>query len=327
MSRRCMTATRRRRVPRLALGFAAALALLSAPPAHSQMFAHRIVISVPLDDTTRTVGLLPGFDYVADIEHASHSTDDERAWDARIGGTIELWRLPHSTAILAGVADEMVANSLKDGGFNPRGISWQLEIGAAHRFSFGTMQLDFEHYCRHAIDDIDPPGPAYFVPDYVATQRTISVNGPRLRYISPSMRVGRRVTLRGAISGERYQDQWDGREVIDEPGAASANDSWIDARGSIGADLRIDTDVWHGSGVFLRASGIDVLFGRSAVRPETETQQENHRIELGWHERGGRGSLELYGAVEQLFDDISSIAPHGSHIAGIGIRLFDLNQF
>jgi hypothetical protein len=244
-----------------------------------------------------------------------------------VGGTIELWRLPHATAVLAGVADEMVANSLKDGGFNPRGISWQLEIGAAHRFGFGTTQLDFVHYCRHAIDDVDPPGPAYFVAGYVPTQRTLSINGPRLRFISPSMKVGGRITARGALSGERYQNQWDGREIMNAPGSQEGINSWKDARGSLGADLRVDSDLWRGSGAFLRASAVDVLFASSAALPVMGTQHENHRIELGWHERGGRGAVELYGAVEELFDDLSSIVPHGSHIVGIGVRMYELNQF
>lgn len=97
----------------------------------------------------RRIGLLPGFSYFADIQRG-RSTDDERAWDARLGGTIELWRLSRVTSILIGTADEMVANSLKDGGFNPRGIGWQLEIGAAHRFRYGTVHLDFVHYCRRS---------------------------------------------------------------------------------------------------------------------------------------------------------------------------------
>src|SRR5262245_15678606 len=152
-----------RRAPsRSALAFAAMFAALLSAPARAQMFAHRVVLAVPLDDTTRAVGLLPGFSYFADIERAGHSTNDERAWDARLGGTNELWRLWPATSFLIGTADEMVANSLKDGGFNPRGISWQLEIGAAHSFRYGTAQLDFVHYCRHAIDDIDPPGPEYY---------------------------------------------------------------------------------------------------------------------------------------------------------------------
>ena len=185
-----LNAARRHVSSRSGLVFAAMSVALWSTPACAQMFAHRVVVPVPLDDTTRAIGLLPGFSYFADIERGRHSTDDERAWDARLGGTIELWRVSRVTSILIGTADEMVANSLKDGGFNPRGISWQLEIGAAHRFRYGTVHLDFVHYCRHAIDDIDPPGPAYYVPGYVATQRTLSVNGPRLRFISPAMQVG-----------------------------------------------------------------------------------------------------------------------------------------
>ncbi|HEY9226374.1 MAG TPA: hypothetical protein VIP11_07010 [Gemmatimonadaceae bacterium] len=327
MFRGHLNATRRRVPARSTLAFAVMCVALWPAPGLAQMFAHRVVVPVPLDDTTRAIGLLPGFSYFADIERGLRSTDDERAWAARLGGTIELWRLSRATSILIGTADEMVANSLKDGGFNPRGISWQLEIGAAHRFRYGTVQLDFVHYCRHAIDNIDPPGPAYFVPGYVATQRTLSVNGPRLRFISPAMQVGRRISVRGAVTGEGYGKAWDGRNVANDATTANAINSWLDARGSVGGDLRIDAKVWRGSGVYLRALGTEVLFSASASRPLTASPHENYRVELGWRAGGHRGGLELYGAVERLFDDLSSVIPHGSHVAGIGLRLSERYQF
>ena len=327
MFRRHLNAALRRIPSRSALAFVAMFVTLWSAPARAQMFAHRVVLPVPLDDETSAVGLLPSFSYFADIERAWHSADDERAWDARLGGTIELWRLSRVTSILIGTADEMVANSLKDGGFNPRGISWQLEIGAAHRFRYGTAQLDFVHYCRHAIDDVDSPGPSHSTPGYVATQRTLSINGPRFRFISPAMQARSRISVRGALTGEVYGNGWDGRKVVNDTSTTNAINSWKDARGSAGADLRVDVKVWRGSGVFLRASGIEVLFSGSASRPVTGSQHENYRVEMGWRASGHRGGLELYGAVEQLFDDLSSVVPHGSHVVGIGLRLAERNQF
>lgn len=321
-----LNAARRRIASRSAIVFAAMCVALSSAPARAQMFAHRVVTPVPLDDTTRAIGLLPGFSYFADIQR-SRSTDDERAWDARLGGTIELWRFSRATTIVISTADEMVANSLKDGGFNPRGISWQLEIGAAHRFRFGTVHLDLVHYCRHAIDNIDPPGPAYSDPGYVATQRTLSVNGPRLRFISPSMPVGDRFSVRGAVTAEGYGHSWDGRQVANDPTATNTINSWMDARGSLGADLRLDAKVLRGSGPYLRASGIHVLFSPTASRPVTASPHQNYRIELGWRAKGNRGGLEIYGVAERLFDDLSSVVPHGSHVAGVGLRLAELHVF
>jgi hypothetical protein len=302
-------------------------AIIPVFAADAQMFAHRNLIPVPLDDSTRATGLLPGLSYYADIERAWQSQGDERAWDARLAGSIELWRVTRNTSILIETADELVANSLKDGGFNPRGISWELSIGAVHRFGPVTAQLDFAHYCRHAIDNLNPPGPAYFVPGYVVTQRTMSVNGPRLRVISPAARVGRRVTVRGAVAGERYQTQWDGREVEQNVSVPPTVDSWKEARGSLGADLRVDTEIGKRNSIFIRASGIDVLFAGTADRPVSSTHHENHRFELGWRALGGDGALEVYGAVENLFDDLSSIDPRPSHVVGIGVRLAALNQF
>ncbi|MBV9879166.1 MAG: hypothetical protein JO180_01665 [Gemmatirosa sp.] len=303
-----------------------AIAALPARAA-AQMFAQRVMIPVPLDDSTRPRGLLPGFSYLADVQRGWRSAGDDRAWDARLSGTIEVWRASPRTTIVIGTADELVANSLKDGGFNPRGIGWELSAGVAHRVGGVTVQLDFAHDCRHAVDDVDPPGPAYYIPGYVPTQRTLSVNGPRLRVVSPWMRAGSRVRARGAVGGTWYLGQWDGRQTQNEPDQPHPVDSWGQARGSATADVRIEATVVRGSAVFVRGATSGIFFAHAPDAPVTARARASHRLELGWRVPGRAGSVEVYGAAEHLFDDVASIVPRTSNVVGVGLRLAERNQF
>src|SRR4051812_35080157 len=126
--------------------FAFVLAGCAFASARGQMFAARSVIAVPLDDTSKVNGFLPAFYYAAEAQRGWRSAGDDRAWDARLVGTIEMWRSrSQRTSFLVIAGDEMVANDRKDGGFNPRGISWELDGAGQHRFGATVAELAFVH--------------------------------------------------------------------------------------------------------------------------------------------------------------------------------------
>jgi hypothetical protein len=218
-----------RQLARLAL----VVAVLSASVAtqlDAQLYAHRTLVPVPLDDTTRASGFLPAIDYFADVQRSSGSAGDDRAWGIRLAGTAEMWRVGRRMSFLISAADEVAANSLKDGGFNPRGISWELGTAIVRRFTAFDWQIGFVHVCRHEVDNTDHPRVPVTPPDYVPTERTMSANGPRMAIILrpavlPSL-LGRRVTVRGIVAGESYSHKWDGRTAPDTTPSMAYN-SWI----------------------------------------------------------------------------------------------------
>jgi hypothetical protein len=314
---------------RLALA-AALLCVPAARPLHAQLYAHRTLVPVPLDDTTRSIGFLPAIDYFADVQRSSGSAGDDRAWGIRLAGTAELWRVRRSMSILISAADEVAANAHKDGGFNPRGISWELGLAFVRRFAAFDWQVGFVHVCRHEIDNTDHPQVPTTPSDYVPTERTMSANGPRtaliLRPIALGSIRGRRVHFRGVLAGESYHHKWDGRAAPDTT-SSMAFDSWMQAQGAASAAIRLEMDLGRRSAIFLRASGIGVFFRAADGFPVTAPMRGNHRMELGWRVPGTGAALELYGATERLFDDVMMPAPRPSRMTGIGLRLAERTHF
>ena len=322
-----------RRLPRAVAAVVGAAALLGAaapPAAHAQLYAHRTLVPVPLDDTTRAIGFLPGIDYFADIQRSSGSAGDDRAWGIRLAATAEFWRVGRATSILVSAADEVAANGHKDGGFNPRGISWELGLAVVHRFAAFDWQLGFLHICRHEIDNTDHPRIQETPPDYVPTERTMSANGPRLSFILRPAELasiaGRRVTVRGVVAGESYHHKWDGRTAGDTT-ASMAFDSWMQARGAASGAVRIEAEVWRRSTIFVRGSGIGIFFRSAPGLPVSSPVRGNHRIEAGWRAPGSGAAVELYLAREHLFDDIMMPDPRPSRMTGIGLRLSERTHF
>ena len=308
----------------------ALLCAAAATPLGAQLYAHRTLVPVPLDDTTRARGFMPAIDYFADVQRSSGSAGDDRAWGIRLAGTAEMWRVGRNMSVLITAADEVAANSLKDGGFNPRGISWELGVAIVRRFAAFDWQIGFVHVCRHEVDNTDHPRIPVTPPDYAPTERTMSANGPRMSIILrpavlPSV-LGRRVTIRGIVAGESYSHKWDGRTAPDTTPSMAYN-SWIHAQGAASGAVRIEADMWKRSAVFVRASGISVLFRGTTANPVTARLRANHRIEAGWRLPGAGAAMELYLATERLFDDVMMPDPRPSRMTGVGIRLAERTHF
>jgi hypothetical protein len=321
------------RCPRWVATVAAVVSTLLATVAGSldaQLYAHRTLVPVPLDDTTRAIGFLPAIDYFADVQRSSGSAGDDRAWGIRLAGTAEMWRISRNMSVLVSAADEVAANSLKDGGFNPRGISWELGVAFVRRFAAFDWQIGFVHICRHEVDNTDHPQIPVTPPDYVPTERTMSANGPRMALIlrPGALRsvLGRRVTIRGIVAGESYSHKWDGRVAPDTTPSMSYN-SWIHAQGAASGAVRIEAELWKRSAVFVRASGIGVLFRATPTSPVTSRLRANHRIEAGWRLPGAGAAMELYLATERLFDDVMMPDPRPSRMTGVGIRFAERTHF
>ena len=308
----------------------AVLCAAIVPRLHAQLYAHRTLVPVPLDDTTRAIGFLPAIDYFADIQRSSGSAGDDRAWGIRLAATAELWRVGRGMSVLLSAADEVAANALKDGGFNPRGISWELGLGFVRRFAPFDWQVGFVHVCRHEIDNTDHPRIQTTPPDYVATERTMSANGPRTSFIMHPIALGslagRRVQLRGAVAGESYFHKWDGRSAPDTTPSMAFN-SWMQAQGAASGALRLEIELWRRSTIFVRGSAIGVFFRAADGHPVTSTVHGNNRLEAGWRVPGSGAAVELYVATERLFDDVMMPDPRPSRMTGIGLRFAERTHF
>jgi hypothetical protein len=308
----------------------ATLSVSIVPTLGAQLYAHRTLVPVPLDDTTRSNGFLPAIDYFADVQRSSGSAGDDRAWGIRLAGTAELWRVGRDMSVLVSAADEVAANAHKDGGFNPRGISWELGFAFVRRFAAFDWQVGFVHVCRHEIDNTDHPHIALTPPDYGPTERTMSANGPRTAFILRPIALGsvggRRLQLRGAVAGESYHHKWDGRAAPDTT-PSMAFDSWMQAQGAASGAIRLELELWRRSAIFVRGSGIGVFFRAADGHPVTSSVRANHRFEAGWRMPGSGAALELYLATERLFDDVMMPDPRPSRMTGIGLRLTERTHF
>ncbi len=234
------------------------------------------------------------------------SAADERAWTVVLAVSLPLAQLRDSLWLVGVVSHLLQANSLNDIGFNPRGARWEEQLAVIwHRASW-TLYGGLLHFCKHEIDNADPPDTDEPVRGYQPTKRVIILHGP--------------------FVGLRYHQYWtswwksvvEGRlhffPIAQDYRIRGSDDlRWRQLRGSF--VLRVSSVGDLG----LLRKFVEVAY-RSALFVFPLLARHEYRAEagvaLGWLPMG------FFVYWEQLFDDLSRPFPHFSRSVGVGLRWY-----
>jgi len=229
------------------------------------------------------------------------SSDDERAWVVVLGLSLPLARLQDSLWLLGVASHLLQANALNDIGFNPRSARWEEQLLVLWKRSPWSFYGGLLHFCKHEIDNADPPDTDEPVAGYQPTKRVIILHGP--------------------FAGVRYWQRWfswwhNSAELraflflIAQDYRVRGDDRlrWSRLRASFQLHLTAQWAAWGFGQVMLRAA----LFRSPSV------VQWEYRVELGSVILQLPIALFVYG--ERLFDDLARPFPHPSHSVGVGLR-------
>jgi hypothetical protein len=232
------------------------------------------------------------------------SAADERAWTLVVATSLPLKQLRDSLWLIGVVSHLLQANSLNDIGFNPRSARWEEQLVLLWRRKQWSFYGGLLHFCKHEIDNADPPNTDEPVVGYQPTKRVIILHGP--------------------FGGLRYQHQWTSAwqgaaEVrafffaIAKDYRIRGNDEfrWSRLRTAVAVRFRL---LWHGG--LLRKFG--ELSYRLAMFQAPLMGRHEYRIEIGGAPLALPIAFVVYG--EQLFDDLSRPFPHPSRSIGVGVR-------
>ncbi len=82
--------------------------------------------------------------------------DNEHAWNSKIGGFVELFRVRNDWSFAFVSHIEFVANPHNNIRFNPRAVFWEEGFLLTKRAGSGFWQIGYFHRCKHDIDNILP---------------------------------------------------------------------------------------------------------------------------------------------------------------------------
>ncbi len=142
---------------RLALLVCALAAPFFAPSsAYAVPFVDRGIVPDPLSRRIEGEGgFLQSSSGWGEFSNYLASSDGEHAWDAKLGASVEVFRLRNLWSVDIGSDVELVASPNDDIHFKPRVFYWQESLFVMRRWKAVDWGIGYYHRCRHDIDNLD----------------------------------------------------------------------------------------------------------------------------------------------------------------------------
>ena len=118
-------------------------------------------ITLELSDRSRVSGLkgwslLPSSGFWGEFGAYRLVRDNEHAWNWKVGGFVELFRVGNDLSVAFISHIEFVANPHNNIRFNPRAVLWEEGFLLTKRAGRKFWQVGYFHRCKHDIDNIFP---------------------------------------------------------------------------------------------------------------------------------------------------------------------------
>ncbi len=237
------------------------------------------------------------------------SAGDERAWTLVLALSLPLSQLRDNLWLLGVASHLLQANALNDIGFNPRAARWEEQLLLLWHHAPWKLYGGLLHFCKHEIDNADPPDTDEPTVGYQPTKRVIILHGP----------------FAGAQYRYRWTPWWESAVearvhffVIAQDYRIRGTDElrWRSLRGSLMVRARASWQVE-------KLHKFSSLGYRLALFGAPVRARHEYRAEFGL--AMGRVPIGVFVYGEQLFDDLSRPFPHPSRSFGIGLRWMQEN--
>ena len=236
------------------------------------------------------------------------SLGGEQAWQIRLHGLVELWRIDTNNTIAFTAHHELIANPEGSINFNPRAARWEERLFWQGRLD-GDLLLSAGgfHRCKHDIDNNEPPDDDTSNTEYVPTRRAIILSGIQgsIAYPLYNKRIWLQVGADWNIVAQDYRT----------PGGFD-DGRWSNMKGAIHA--RVDADYPIGEHTSIGGSG---WFMIPLMNDEYEGDfRYDARAELRFTLQY-KVRLDLVASVDRQFDEVVFLTPQSTTAFQFGLRL------
>ncbi|MGO8693648.1 MAG: hypothetical protein ACLQMF_08265 [Rectinemataceae bacterium] len=122
---------------------------------HAVPFADRTIVVDPFDSPIEGEGgFLQRSSGWGEFSNYLASSDGEHTWNAKLGASVEIFRLRNLWSVDIGSDVELVASPNDDIHFKPRVFYWQESLFVMRQYDFIDLGIGYYHRCRHDIDNI-----------------------------------------------------------------------------------------------------------------------------------------------------------------------------
>ena len=267
----------------------------------------------PLAADTNGVSSTPKVSGLIEAQRGYGSAENAQAWNIKSAVLVEVHRPGARSALIGLFANELTSNPYNDLGYNPRGSIWEENVLFFQRRRRLDWYAGLFFRSRHELDAATPVNE--LSPDSASgpTARVIGISGYRGALLvsgPPHWAMRARVQLQL----ERYW-HWKEIRIPDEPGGPY----WPNASTAATVGGSLSRAVRPAIMPYGRGWMTTVLFNRKRRVDRSPRFEINGRIEGGLR-FGRRGGLDVFGAYERFFDEMSRPRPVATGVGYVGAR-------
>lgn len=292
--------------------------ILSINSLFSQQSINRgIVLTAPLTPETST-GFLTTHSFLAEVGVGNSAEVQSQAWNGRFLLGFNVYSFTPDDHIVAILSNELTATRTNSVLFNPNTSRWEEFLGYRKRIGLHSFTLGYTHFCKHEIDNFDPPFSSPQTIDSLQ-KRIVIFGGLTGSYSStillpglPDNQIQYYVKPHFNVVREDYRNT-KGLEGVSLARLRGTIEIGSRCNLAYNNSLLLYWKAWGNLG-FVEADNTDTKFKNS-------TLLFNGRAELGVLIKGHTNNFELFLAAEQFADDLSFGAFTTGHVASMGLRI------
>ena len=241
------------------------------------------------------------------------SADNAQAWNIKSAVLVKVHRPGARSALIGLFANELTSNPYNDLGYNPRGSIWEENVLLFQRRQRLDWYAGLFFRSRHELDAATPVNE--LSPDSASgpTARVIGISGYRGAVLLSGPRHWA-ARARVQLQIERYW-HWKEIRIPEEAGGPY----WPNASGAATVGGSLSRDVRTDFMPYARGWISTVLFDRKRRADRSPRVEINARMEAGFRSRSA-GGLDVFGAYERFFDEMSRPRPVATGVGYVGAR-------
>ncbi len=242
-----------------------------------------------------------------------------QAWNGRFLLGFTLYSFTPNDHIVGVISKEITALRNDETVFNPNTSRWEEFLGFAKRTEHGTVTLGYTHFCKHEIDNFDPPFSTPVTIDSIQKRVTIH-GGLTVNFQSSLIQPFDKVDMQWYVKPHYNVVREDYRYTLGLEGVSLRR-----LRGTIEAGARFNYDFTNSLSLYTKGWGIVGFVESDPFRvlgPDKEAKNiYSGRVEIGFLGKGVLNQFELFVAIERFADDLSYGAFTSGVVPNIGFRI------
>lgn len=290
--------------------------LLSILSLHSQQSINRgFTLTAPMVPEGEP-GFLSSHSFLAEVSVGNSTEVQSQAWNGRFSLNFNIYSFTSSDHIVATLSKVLTGTRTNTVLFNPNTSRWEEFIGYRKRMGLHSFTIGYTHFCKHEIDNFDPPFSSPQTIDSI--QKRIVIFGGITGTFFSQLMFSENATLQYYIKPHYNFVREDYRYTRGLEGVSLTR-----LRGTFEAGTRLNIPINKNLELYFKGWG-NIGFVEANENDSKFPSSEylfNGRAELGCIGKGVMNNFEIFLASEYIADDLSFGAFTKGHVPSLGIRI------